>query len=464
MRHGSQVERGANWVAEGVWDGPFSEGFAVAEHLFGSGAVWAGDSVTFSPSCALVDRLLWAETQGSIVVSNSLSVLLGATGWRLRTDGGAARTLYSIIRGIDAYDDEIPTDAGPVHQLFYHDLVVSPGRARVSEKRRRREIQSYAEYRALLTLAAERLGWNMTDSDRRVTVRSVATISRGYDSPAVCAVARAAGLRVCYTSSRSNSLVPPFLSSAATDDDGGILARALGLEAKAMMASRGDELAFLAGSDEPEFVFGSLAKEIEEAGVPTTVFTGYHGDMLWRVDAYEDEVRAPAIIRHDVSGLNLCEVRLKAGFFNVPLTFLFARSQASIGRISRSDEMRPWRSWSDYDRPIPRRLLVEAGVDGALFGQRKKAVVERPLLPADPVLRSDFLSTLQAETGYPRVTILASCILNSAMALPVAALRRCGVKAKSLARPADIRSRLYAWAVNRLADEYSTSLHEGRQH
>src|SRR2546427_8786426 len=35
----------------------------------------------------------------------------------------------------------------------------------------------------------------------------------------------------------------------------------------------------------------------------------------------------------------------------------------------------PWRLGSDYDRPIPRRILEEAGIPRRLFGNRKKAVV-----------------------------------------------------------------------------------------
>ena len=460
VHHGSQVEAGDGWIVEGVWDGPFGNGFAESAHLFGSGIRVTNDTVTFVPSCALVDRLLWADLDGTLLVSNSLALLLAATEWRLPPDGGAARALYSIMRGIDAYDNRIPTTTGTIHQLYHHNLEVRNGRRTLRPKAMPSEIGSYQAYRALLVEAAERLGQNLAAAGRRFPVRPLATISRGYDSPAVCAVARSAGLRSCFTSTRSNSIVPSVVSRAATDDDGTVVARALGLDARLMTPGDGaaSELLFLAGSDQPEFLFGGLAQEIEASREPAALFTGYHGDMLWRTDAFDD-TRAPFIVRHDVSGLNLCEVRLKAGFFNVPLTFLYARSQASLGRISRSDEMRPWRTWTAYDRPIPRRLLSELGVDGALFGQRKKAIVDRPTLPSSSELRREFLAAIHEQTGYSSLRVKASRSLDTALALPLASARRLGWRLgkKTFVRPADIRWRLYSWAVNRLASKYAAT-------
>jgi hypothetical protein len=460
VHHGPQVEAGDGWIVEGVWDGPFGSGFAESAHLFGSGIRVTNDAVTFVPSCALVDRLLWADLDGELLVSNSLTLLLAATGWRLPADGQVARSLYAIMRGIDTYDTRIPTTTGTIHQLYYHNLEVSRGRRNLRPKAIPSEIGSYEAYRSLLVEATERLGQNLAATGRRCPVRPLATISRGYDSPTVSAVARLAGVRSCFTSARSNSLVPSMVSRAATNDDGTAVAQALGLDAQLMNPGDGPaiELLFLAGSDEPEFLFGGLAQKIEASQEPAALFTGYHGDMLWRVDAFDD-ARAAVMIRHDVSGLNLCEVRLKAGFFNVPLTFLYARSQASLGRISRSDEMRPWRTWTDYDRPIPRRLLSELGVDGSLFGQRKKAIVQRPALPSHSELRRAFLDAVHQETGCSSLLVKASRSLDTVLALPLASARRLGWRLgkKTFVRPAGIRWRLYSWAVNRLASEYATT-------
>jgi hypothetical protein len=457
IQHGSRVEHGSRWIVEGVWDGSFGGAFDRCAHLFGSGVRVGDESITFVPSCALVDRLVWADRNGALIVSNSLALLLAKTGARLISGASYEDSLYAVGSGIDSYNDEILTTSGPVHQLYYHNLEVRAGGRTLRPKDSPREIASYEEYESLVLGAVERLRQNMTDHQRRLPVQALATISRGYDSPAVCAWARRAGLRRCYTSRRSNSLVPAILSRAATDDDGTVVAKALGLEACALETSLRNELYFLAASDEPEFIFDQLAADTEVAGGVSVVFTGYHGDMLWRLNAFADD-RATQIIRHDMSGLNLCEVRLKAGFFNVPLTFLFARSQASIGRISRSDEMKPWRTGTAYDRPIPRRLLTSAGVDGSLFGQRKKAVVQRPDLPQTHELRDDFLRWLQQDARISPALVVATALLNALWTVPVQASKRTGWRLKPIVRPADIRARLYVWAVNRLAAEYASRL------
>ena len=463
IQHGSRVEHGRRWIVEGVWDGPFGATFDQCAHLFGSGVKVGNESITFVPSCALVDRLVWADHNGALIVSNSLALLLAKTGARLISGESYDESLYAVGSGIDSYDDEIPTTAGPVHQLYYHNLVVKAGKRLLQPKDQPREIASYEQYESLVLEAIDRLRQNIADPYRRIPVQSLATISRGYDSTAVCTLARNAGLRRCYTARRSNSLVPAIVSRAATDDDGTVVAEALGLEARALEPSLLNELYFLAGSDEPEFIFDQLAADTEAAGGVSAVFTGYHGDMLWRLHAFSDH-RATQIIRHDMSGLNLCEVRLKAGFFNVPLTFLFARSQASIGRISRSDEMKPWRTGTDYDRPIPRRLLTTAGVDGSLFGQRKKAVVQRPDLPRTRELREDFLRWLQQNTRISPKVVVATALLNALWTVPVQAFKRSRWRLKPIVRPADIRARLYVWAVNRLAAQYASRLSSGRKH
>ncbi|MBW2738437.1 MAG: hypothetical protein JRE64_06200 [Deltaproteobacteria bacterium] len=58
----------------------------------------------------------------------------------------------------------------------------------------------------------------------------------------------------------------------------------------------------------------------------------------------------------------------------MPVAFLGCTSHLSIHRISNSEEMMPWSTGKSYDRPIPRRLVEESGVDRNLFGTKKRAV------------------------------------------------------------------------------------------
>lgn len=124
------------------------------------------------------------------------------------------------------------------------------------------------------------------------------------------------------------------------------------------------------------------------------VFTGYHGDKMWD-SKLEDKYLNDQIIRGDISGLRLAEIRLKSGFIHVAVPFIFARSVASISRITESSEMEPWRLRNAYDRPIPRRISETAGVGRQLFGVRKKMVSTTQGLPSNAQLRRGFFEFLE---------------------------------------------------------------------
>jgi hypothetical protein len=453
---GSAVERVERGLVEGVWDAPFDQGFTRAEHFFGSGILVGAQEVTIVPSAALVDRVLLRTQPGGAWISNSLAALLGMTDGLVVPSVGTVRSMSAIRKGIEKYDATLPLANGDaVSQLYYHNYVLSPAGLQRSPKAAPRPIETYAEYRDLLAEAMERLGHNARDRARRTSVALLGTMSRGYDSPAACLLGKRAGLRACFTATRSNSLA--FLSSAATEDDGSPIASLLDLEIRPLgLLPTKDELYYLAGSFDPETIFSDVARTVEQSGDLAVLFTGYHGDMAWRSDAFDDEERAPAVIRHDISGLNLTEIRLKAGFFNVAVPFILVRSQASITRISQSAEMAEWRLGTDYDRPIPRRLLEEAGVPRELFGVRKKAILERPHWPQSTALRSAFVEDLARETGHSASLIARSVEAAQWLELPVQAVRRLGWRHFTLTIPRDVRTRLFAWAVNRLAADFKT--------
>ena len=65
---------------------------------------------------------------------------------------------------------------------------------------------------------------------------------------------------------------------------------------------------------------------------------------------------------------------MRTGFIHVPVPFVGCTSHESIHRISTSEAMKPWSLMNDYDRPIPRRLVEEAGISRELFARSKKAV------------------------------------------------------------------------------------------
>jgi hypothetical protein len=100
------------------------------------------------------------------------------------------------------------------------------------------------------------------------------------------------------------------------------------------------------------------------------LYTGFHGDKVWSRGG-----AAPSrdIVRGDASGLSMAEFRLRVGFLNLGVPFIGCVQHPSIHEVSNSLEMRPWCLGGEYDRPIPRRLVEEAGVPREWFGQTKKA-------------------------------------------------------------------------------------------
>jgi hypothetical protein len=81
----------------------------------------------------------------------------------------------------------------------------------------------------------------------------------------------------------------------------------------------------------------------------------------------------PRLWRSDQSGSSIGEWRLRKGFIHVPLPYLGAERQREVQALSRSSEMRPWVLGRSYDKPIPRRILEEAGIPRGTFGEIKRA-------------------------------------------------------------------------------------------
>ena len=97
--------------------------------------------------------------------------------------------------------------------------------------------------------------------------------------------------------------------------------------------------------------------------------TGFVGDGMW----WLNRPPRPLLWRSDQSGSSFGEWRLRNGFVHVPLPTFGAHDYRVTQRISQSDEMLPWVMGRRYDKPIPRRILEEAGIPRGSFGEIKRA-------------------------------------------------------------------------------------------
>ncbi len=476
--HGSAVERSPEWLVEGVWDDEFpAGGFHTSPHFFGSGIRVAEGRLYFVPSSALVNRLVYCRYRDRIVVSNSLALLLGFTGATLNPAHQYRAETYALRHGVGRYPRSFTVTHPEIrsfYQLYDECLVLGSGDLAFESLRRAPPITSFEHYRALLGEALGRLRANYASAARRLPMTAFATISSGYDSAASAALVAPLGIATCFTSRRSNSHIPAWLSRRAAIDDGKPIADLLGLRTVYLDRRApvdGDELYFLAPGCAPTMtVLHPLARHLQQRGGPAVLFTGFQGDEMWDVNRWERAYQDAGLVRGDTTALMLSEIRLKAGFVNVAVPSLFARAVRDISAISLSDEMAPWRGDSGYERPIPRRILETAGVPGALFGGRKKAIVERRTYPANRALRRDFFAYLQTQGRCSGAFVylhgaVNRCVFPFVRAWDLVRKRFFGIEPPTI--PAayvwnrfDFASMMFAWAAGALSARFAAVLRE----
>ena len=419
VMHGESVEVNGSWCVEGVWDGEFDLGeFYLSENFFGSGVAVLHDKLVFAPSSATVDRICYCEIGNCVVVSNSLVLLLSAIDGRLM-DRSYKNEINSICKGIDGFERKIPVEHAEVdyvQQVIHENLVLSGDEIRFESRSKRHNLDSFDDYEGRLKQVLKQILSNVESPSRRKEISTYSTISRGYDSTAVTALVKDLGVDTGFTCPRSNS--PWWMGKSASSDDGTPIASALGMSTIHIGTGKSidheTETLFLAGTAlAPELVFHDMCNHIERHDDVAVVFTGYHGDKLWDVST-SGRYTSDQIVRGDVSGIGLTEARLKSGFINLPITFIFARDIEDIVKISNSTEMQAWRMNNSYDRPIPRRILELAGVPRKLFGMRKKAVLSNNVFPMSRELKTEYIDFLRKGTNWSRAYVRAMELLQAA--------------------------------------------------
>jgi hypothetical protein len=395
VRHGPWVETRDDCLFEGAWDGPFDAGRPEeAVTLVGTGARATPHGVVFAASSTLHDRLYSTRVGDELLVSNSLTFLLVEAGDEPDPEYPyyAGDFVLHALRGIRRRRRTIPTRRGAVALHECGNLAVGPDLAiRREEKRAPRVPGDYAAYVQLLEGTIGRILGNAADPRRIQSYEPLATLSRGYDAPAVAALARRVGCTEAVTFAET---LPGLLGP---EDNGKPIGVRLGMNVTEFprrgYADRGDcvEAEFCVSPPGIDVPLASL----EERLVGRLLLTGRFGDDAWTNDP---ATILPDLRQHTVAGLagsSMTEFRLRVGFLNFPPLFTGAQHIAEIQRIANSEAMRPWSVGGDYDRPIARRVLEEAGVPRELFGCKKMAGGVLPLTRVrdlTPASREDFLA------------------------------------------------------------------------
>ncbi|MFY4729960.1 hypothetical protein, partial [Nitrospira sp. BLG_2] len=300
-----------------------------------------------------------------VYVSNSLVALCAAL--NLSVDPFSDHyysSFRSIQHGLQKYSQFLQTTRGPLRLTYFHNLRWDGHSLDVIEKPcGNRIFGTFKEYREFLETSLSAIGRNMMDPLRQWPYRPLGTLSAGYDSPTVAVLAR---------EMRNTQVLTFQQGREGLSDSGEPIATRLGL--RAIVLDRTiwrqepfSEVPFLAADAYGEEMHFVAARSYLQERV---LLTGHYGDKVWDAGAHD---LTPDIVRGGVSGISLTEWRLWVGFIHCPVPFFGVRNIEQIYRISTSAEMQPWSVGGDYDRPICRRIVEEAGVERTLFGQEKNA-------------------------------------------------------------------------------------------
>jgi hypothetical protein len=364
--HGPWVETADDFFCEGAWSGDFLSHELDTCILMGSGGRITGNKLVIAAPNHTLERLFLLKHGKTLLVSNSFAFVLACTHDHVHPRALLYSVkLASITEGLQSYARSLPTRRGHKVRLYYHCNLLIDSNLHVCEapKRPVRAFANFDDYKAFLLERVTAIHANASDPHRQITYRPMASLSAGYDSPAAAVFARAIGCTEALTFSQARGG-----TSDDTEDSGAAIAAKLGMQVHEF-----NRLDYLQekGFPEAEF-FGWGAQESPWAGhlEGRLLFTGFHGDKVW--DRNCKKVSSH-IIRGDASGHNLNAFRLRVGWIHLPVPFLGCTSHPSIHKISTSKEMEPWSLRNRYDRPIPRRLVEEAGVERHQFGRKKRA-------------------------------------------------------------------------------------------
>ncbi|MHB8957686.1 MAG: hypothetical protein ACYC4U_32390 [Pirellulaceae bacterium] len=373
VRHGPCVEEADDWCAEAVWAGQFAAGdFDQTESVFGTGIRLRDAEAVFVSAGTMMDRLWHCQRDGKTYVSNSLPCLLATADLSLRDDYSKYQTdIETQQLGLNRYVGSLPADPCDLRLTYYRNLHWNGHTLREVDKPDTCPgFHTYAEYHEFLRARARQLGVNLADEHRKFKVEPLAGVSKGYDSCAAAAIAREAGCRNTVTIANASSLFP-------RSDSGREVAGYLGMSCEEYRhthkAYRREETIWSAAG-RPAGLNFTIFNYPEPLCV---IFTGYRGDSMWRRERLD---RSQPFRANCSDGLGLAEFRLHQGLFHCLVPFLGSQKAAQVQDITFSEEMTPWTIGGRYDRPIPRRILEEAGVPRHAFGTRKEATYPSSIL------------------------------------------------------------------------------------
>jgi len=361
--HGPWVETRDDWFVDGAWMGPFERG-EIDGALFnvGCGGVLRGERAVFCSPTDVIERLYSIRVADDLFLSNTLSFLLAMAGDEPDPCYPFYGTKLREYRdaGIQITNKKLCTRRGRHIRLHEYCQVAAGNDLQLIrlEKPAFAEPKTFADYVTMLQNVLQRVLENAASPKRFRRYEGVATVSGGFDSNAVAVLLARLGVREAIT----------FYNGIPGVDSGEEIARRLGMTAHVYgrtdfrTAPGINEAEFLAWPDKTSDIVFAPCEPLLERKI---LATGRYGDAVFGSKKF-------ALLGSDgIGGSRMIEFRLRVGFMNFNPLFAGGLHLTAMRRIAASEEMKPWRLGGNYDRPVARRILEEAGIPRGSFGTSK---------------------------------------------------------------------------------------------
>jgi hypothetical protein len=465
--HGTQVETTETFFCEAVWAGEYALGaIDQTDIIAGTGGRMRPGEVIFVSPGSTVDRLQFMRIANGVWVSNSLPCLLAASGAAVDpTYDRYYEDFYTVVKGLDGYQRLLATSHGDVEFVYFDNLRWDGDKPRrVAKPGGDERLDSFDDYLDFLQKSMSALAANLNAPQRHSPYRMLGTLSTGYDSTTVTALAAEVGCEevMCFDSSYQGE-----------DDSGETIATYLGVKPVRVSLTGWRQLEF---PEVPFIAANSMGEEVrfcaaEKLLAGRVLMTGYHGDKMWDLNT---KTLSPTIVRGDPSGLALTEYRLWAGFIHCPVPFWGVRQIAAINQISRAVEQQPWDVGGDYTRPICRRIVESRGVPRELFGvaKRSSSVILHNFSDfLTPRSLEDLTQWIRMRRGAwlkrGRIPPISSAAFDRAWHRATTEFADWAVKKPGIWRmaalfenkPTALRRCLFPWAIERATARYRDSSH-----
>ena len=309
---GTSVRSADAGFFSGTWAGIAElESLPDAPTVFGSGIVARDAGLVLVTPGQAMDGVWFVERSKEIVFANSFLGLLAGAGLELDPAQPYPRYFVPLadLRWMPEDPEtglvnpcriDVPTNQESVSGLFLENLGIDrERRIHIIRKPREAPFASFADFRDRLVGATASLLANAPNHE------PVVSLSGGYDSTAVAAIAVPLGCRRA-VSLDAGRLFP---SGELASDDGRKVADALGLDVQVF-----ERMAYRQRTDFPEaeFLAGGMSGEdvpltsFEPAIRRTILMTGFWAGQVWaKSDVYPPRVLHPG----DLSGFSLTELR-----------------------------------------------------------------------------------------------------------------------------------------------------------